>query len=508
MSVKKSFKQTLLLGSLVAVIAGAYLVTSDRSAPSAADEAKQIVSKLPETQPAPAAVAELADENEVQSHPDDCAHCLAAVEPSSSPSPRELHEVHTRQASNDVYFKSLFSNGDRIIPETVFDSFKGSTIGQHKSIQLGSITVSGQVAAVQEHPHASSYALELSGGLGRLVVNTDPHGGVSAFIGFNGDSRAISISSYNQPTEEQSEAGLLAIETEVSEVFCAPEGAVFPLSHPFNRSLLGAQAALAANETSGGGGIGGPVGALPVLDSNLESDFVIYCDFDGENVVDDPLWGSIVALPHPRAQEEDWVTAVWQRVSEDFAPFDINITTDRAVFDAADPDKRLHVIITPTDDALPGSGGVAFVGTFRFNSPIVWVFNLSEYSAATTISHEAGHAFGLFHDGTTLLERYFGHNDGYTSGWGPIMGAPFGDGFDDEVDTWSIGEYDNADNQDQDDLAIIGSAFNGFGFKTDDFADTIDSALLEPGALTITEDDQVSGNGLISTEQIGICFVS
>ena len=81
----------------------------------------------------------------------------------------------------------------------------------------------------------------------------------------------------------------------------------------------------------------------------------------------DPRWlgGNLIdALPHPRANDDDFVTAVWQRVAEDFAPFDITVTTDVAVFNSADVDKRLHVVITPTKDVAPTSGGVAFLFSF------------------------------------------------------------------------------------------------------------------------------------------------
>ena len=72
------------------------------------------------------------------------------------------------------------------------------------------------------------------------------------------------------------------------------------------------------------------------------------------------------------------MTLVWKRAAEDFAPFDINVTTDRSVYDAAAVGSRVHCIITPTDTAAPGSGGVAYIGSFLNDTPC-WVFNGSEY---------------------------------------------------------------------------------------------------------------------------------
>src|SRR5207244_1199483 len=79
---------------------------------------------------------------------------------------------------------------------------------------------------------------------------------------------------------------------------------------------------------------------------------------------------------------------------------------------------------------------------------------------------------------TTLYPPAGLYPDGYvgnpywspTAYWGPIMGNGGA-----TLLQWSKGEYFNADNI-QDDLAIISSPQNGFGYRTDDHADTIASA--------------------------------
>ena len=238
-----------------------------------------------------------------------------------------------------------------------------------------------------------------------------------------------------------------------SDLFCLPEGAVYPMPNSSGSKSVGPSTLKAP--ASKIGPMSANVGsAPPALESAPSSEYSIYIDFDGENVVDDPEWGSVIAAPHPKANDQEWVTLVWERVVEDFAPFNVNITTDRSVYDATASDKRLQVIVTPTQDFLnidEDIGGIAGIGSFRDNSPIVWTFNLTEYYCAETISHEVGHSLGLFHDGRALTavvddEYYGGHGTGVTS-WAPIMGASWDDEdgfFLEHVTQWSRGEYEFA----------------------------------------------------------------
>ncbi|PTY08717.1 hypothetical protein DB347_03860 [Opitutaceae bacterium EW11] len=210
--------------------------------------------------------------------------------------------------------------------------------------------------------------------------------------------------------------------------------------------------------------------AVPVLSSRPAATAVLYMDFDGE-VVSDPAWAkgaTIAAQASPLTSDE--IAQVWKRVKEDYAPFNIDVTTDVSRYNNAPVGRRIRVIVTPTDTASPGSGGVAYVNSFAqagtriFSSTIpAWVFNQSVEGVAEAISHEAGHTFGLSHDGRTspAEEYYRGQGSGATS-WAPIMGAAYGVA----ITQWSKGEYANANNH-EDDVAIIGNTTNGFGFVSD-----------------------------------------
>lgn len=189
---------------------------------------------------------------------------------------------------------------------------------------------------------------------------------------------------------------------------------------------------------------------------------VLYLDYDGE---DGPHagWGNFDAQKH--SVSNAGIQAVWERVAEDFAPFNFNVTTDLAVYLAAPETSRQRCIVTKTTTAAPGAGGVAYVGSFNWagDTPC-WAYYGSGKNAAEVISHELGHTLTLSHDGrTTPAEGYYGgHGTGDTA-WAPIMGV----GYYRNLSQWSKGEYLNA-NQTQDDLDRIIVNNNSGAYRTDD----------------------------------------
>lgn len=173
------------------------------------------------------------------------------------------------------------------------------------------------------------------------------------------------------------------------------------------------------------------------------------------------------------------IKRIWERVTEDYAPFDIDVTTERP---GAFTTRTAEALITRNTDANgdpnPAStaGGVAYVNVFGTSSYATyrpaWIYfnNLAndESYIAEAASHEIGHNLGLSHDGRTDgYEYYGGHGSGDTS-WGPLMGT----GYDRNVSHWSKGEYYLANNT-EDDLAIISGKIT---YRPDDHGNSAGSA--------------------------------
>ncbi|GAL85515.1 peptidase domain-containing protein [Sporocytophaga myxococcoides] len=260
------------------------------------------------------------------------------------------------------------------------------------------------------------------------------------------------------------------------EVFVEEEDINKVICIDFNKSSNAEKRALPVQAPPSGS-------AVYNLQSLAGATAVAYLDFDGQ-VVTGTRWNggnTINALPGNFSETE--VTNIWKMISEDFRAFNINITTNEAVFNAAPRGRRIRCIFTPTNTASPGAGGVAYVNSFRWTDDTpCWVFNSGTKGAGEAGSHEIGHTLGLSHDGRTSPKEdyYSGHGI-----WAPIMGVGYSKG----LVQWSRGEYANA-NQTQDDISIISGTGNGFGFRTDEAGNTNATAK----ALILSQNGVVSEN--------------
>jgi hypothetical protein len=253
-----------------------------------------------------------------------------------------------------------------------------------------------------------------------------------------------------------------------------------------------------------------------LLNSRAGANQTIYLDFDG-HTTSGTYWnssyksGADIITP---AYDFDGNTAafsnaeleriqyIWQRVAEDFIPFNVNVTTqaptdinDLIKSGTGDTRWGVRVVIggSSYDWFGAGAGGVAYLNSFNWNSDTpTFVFeeqlgNGNEKYTTEAISHEVGHTLGLNHDGRISPQEgyYSGQGSGET-GWATIMGV----GYYKNLSQWSKGEYTSASNT-EDDLQII-TTKNGFGYRTDDTGNTIETAK----ALTIAG-NAVSGSGII-----------
>lgn len=212
----------------------------------------------------------------------------------------------------------------------------------------------------------------------------------------------------------------------------------------------------------------------------------IYLDFTGHTTTGtqwNTAFGTIVTPAYDTdgdpttfsAAEQEVIQRTWQRVAEDYAPFNVNVTTveppvsDLIRSGAGDTRWGVRVVIGE-NTWYSNAGGVAYVGSFNddVDTP-TFVFNTSLIGVAEAVSHEVGHTLGLVHDGTSTLEYYEGHGSGPT-GWAPIMGV----GYYQSLVQWSQGEYTDANNM-EDDLNII-TTQNGFGYRLDDHGNSTGTA--------------------------------
>ena len=183
--------------------------------------------------------------------------------------------------------------------------------------------------------------------------------------------------------------------------------------------------------------------------------------------------------------ESDFIREVFAIVAEDFAPFDVDVTTENPGEDAItrsnedDDAYGTRALVTSSDVALNAvcggqCSGVAILDAFdaaRQHTALqpAFVFSQTQSSQtprpiAETISHEVGHNFGLRHDGKFGAEYYEGHGI-----WAPIMG--FSDFV--PVSQWSNGAYTGATSS-QDDVSVI--AGNGAPRVPDEDGGTVGSA--------------------------------
>ena len=223
------------------------------------------------------------------------------------------------------------------------------------------------------------------------------------------------------------------------------------------------------------------------------------------------------------AHEAKEIREIFERVSEDFAPMDVDVTTERPSREALmrgtaeDEEYGVEAFITKDWNNL-GIGGEAAVGTFDAIVPVSMAFETYEYyhSAfvyydnlnpsnpadrpaviADAISHEVGHTLGMHHQsyqGSTAFYEYY-PGDGRSS-WLPLMSQH--PSFIRRVTTWSKGDYLKATNQ-EDEIAIMQA--HGLHLVLDDHADTFDQATALAWKTLTDGRAEATSQGLVNSSQ-------
>jgi hypothetical protein len=226
-----------------------------------------------------------------------------------------------------------------------------------------------------------------------------------------------------------------------------------------------------------------PLTSLPLLSSNSGASAKLFLDFNGHTQAS---WGSYTNVVTPvYDQDGDRTTfstgeltsiqQIWARVAEDFAPYNIDVTTIDPGNSNNGVTARIAIGGNWSDWFNNQAGGVAYIGGFYNGAPNVgYVFedalgNGNARFVAEATSHEAGHLFGLLHqstwNGNTLVDPY---SEG-TAELAPIMGV----GYYSQRTTWHNGPTDDGPTAYQDDMAILANGSNGFGYRTDDFGSSL-----------------------------------
>ena len=241
--------------------------------------------------------------------------------------------------------------------------------------------------------------------------------------------------------------------------------------------------------------------ALPKLSSLTTAQATIFLDFDG-HYVNTSIWNGGKPLDCLASGMSDLqIIEIFKRVSEDYRPFNIDITTDSTIFLAAPITKRVRMIVTTTSAWYSGVGGVAYIGSFTWGDDtpgFVFTDRLGPFNpkmVAECCSHESGHTLGLSHQSKydascALMATY---NDGIGSGetgWAPIMGNSYYK----NLTGWNNGPTPGGCSALQDNLSIITSN-NGFTYRNDDHSD---DASINPSPIKIAN-SSFSESGIIST---------
>jgi hypothetical protein len=177
------------------------------------------------------------------------------------------------------------------------------------------------------------------------------------------------------------------------------------------------------------------------------------------------------------------IVDTWSAVAEDYAPFNVNVTTQDPGLAAlertneSDAVYGVRALITDSENVIGSTcscGGIAYVDVFDYAYWNTYVgpalaFAQTQFngkSLSDIVSHEVGHNLGLLHDGgvnppnATEAGYYDGHD-----GWAPIMGV----GYYEPLVQFSNGTYTSANN-DQDDFLVMRG--NGLNLRADDHGDT------------------------------------
>jgi len=188
----------------------------------------------------------------------------------------------------------------------------------------------------------------------------------------------------------------------------------------------------ADQKDSDGDGIGDVCDSSP-FSVPVTTQAVILLDFDGHVLPVGDVWNNTgapyTALPSGLYPAE--IQQILDLIAQDYSKFNLIVTTDENVYNAANDYKRIRVLVTASSELYVGVAGIAYVGSmFYGNKQICLVFsdrlsyNPLRVRLATT--HESGHTIGLYHQAAwdancNILYTYKPCD--FATNTGPFMGS-------------------------------------------------------------------------------------
>ena len=231
-------------------------------------------------------------------------------------------------------------------------------------------------------------------------------------------------------------------------------------------------------------GFSAPIEETFFLHSNPSSNQKLYIDFNG-HVGPQYTYTPFDMDGDPstfNAEESQVIQDTWFYVSEDFLPFNIDVTTEeppggwlgqRACIDGS---SQFEYSFAYFGDWASLADRECYV--YPGDNTWEWIGH--------SVSHEVGHTVNLQHQGSNADGAYYkGHGTGETQ-WCPIMGWGA-----DALTNWSDNQYYDS-TLGQDDMATIVQV-SGLNYRTDDHGNTIGSAT----PMTLTATQSLIADGII-----------
>ena len=149
--------------------------------------------------------------------------------------------------------------------------------------------------------------------------------------------------------------------------------------------------------------------------------------------------------------EQSDILRSWEHVTQYFAMFDVNVTTDDAARAASTA--WGWILITEEESGGRASTSTAAIGTPAYARAYAGSSTVRDNDRSRRIAHELGHNFTLEHNGAWDGSTFYKWED--FPSWDGLFGSIMGGGGDGVVNGWALGISSDGIDIEQDSMAII-----------------------------------------------------